>query len=533
MTDVVPVRIAGELVMKIDEVPFEALEQIKSALTFANEEREKQSRERVHGWWDLPETICLYKIERRRGGDLVICLPRGFASQLVAGFAQLGIAIAWDDQRSKVEASPGYYKPFALRDYQFAAAIDLIRSQQGFYKSPAGSGKTVTMLGVLAWINQRALVIVDKADLVEQWRLRAADFYDMPTDVDDEGNRTAAYEGERSIGKIGEGIWEERDLTVCLRQTLFSRLWETDSTKWWEKWGAEIFDEGHHLAAETVQEVSRRSTSFYLFGTSATPAPSPTRGKIVHALVGPIVHETPKEVLYERGILMRPTVEIIPSDFKADFWDTHDSWTKDGELHCNVPGCKKTKKGEKHYHRNNYSSVLKKLVEDKDRNAMIAQLIVADRGHIHLVGSRQKKHLDLLRKACQEAGWPEENMWYLRGEENARGESQAIVQAVQRSHEGVIFSTVAQEGLDIPPIDRVWQTFPIRAEHVIIQYVGRGERVWPGKEDAIIKEVVDPGCEIFKEQHDARTRVYRKEGYIIAPTRARDDIVMVNQVMVG
>lgn len=443
MTDVVPVQIGGELVIKISDLSQMALDGIKSALTFANEERAKQARERIHGWWDLPETIVMWSIERRRGGDEVICLPRGFAPHLVAGLTGLGLGIEWEDRRSVSPASEGYYAPFVLRDYQLDACVALLRAQQGFYKAPAGSGKTVAMLGTLAYINQRALVIVDKAGLVEQWRLRAARLFGMPIEIDEEGNETASLEGERCVGKIGEDVWEERDLTICLRQTLHARGWSLDATKWWASWGATVFDEGHHLAAETLTEICRKTTSFYLFGTSATPAPSETRGQIVHSLVGPIVHETPREILYERGILIRPTVHVLDTEFKAAFWDTHDSrevHEDDGSVvvKCDVPGCPKSRQGKKHMHKNNYQSVLKKLVESEDRGRQIAERIVSERGHIHLVGSRQLKHLKLLKEACIEAGWPEDHIWMLRGEENARGESQAIAQAIERAHEGIV-----------------------------------------------------------------------------------------------
>jgi superfamily II DNA or RNA helicase len=539
MAQKVPVRAAGELTISIADLPQMALEQIKSALTFKNEDREKQARERVMGWWDLPETIALWRIERRRGGDEVICLPRGFAAQLVAGLAQMDLWVEWDDHRVSVPAADGYFRPFVLRDYQLWACTALLQAQQGIYKAPAGSGKTITGLGTMAWANQRTLVIVDKESLVEQWRLRAAKVYGMPIDVDEDGNETASFDGERSVGKIGAGVWEERDLTICLRQTLFSRIWELDATNWWSKWGGTWFDECHHLAADTLGEVCRRTLSMLLLGKSATPARTETQGLIVHALVGPIVHETPKHVLYERKVLMQPRVEVIKTGFTDVFWDTHDSWTgndpETGEnrLMCQVPGCAKTRKGQKHMHRNNYMSVQKKLTESKERNALIAERIVSERGHIHLVGSRHLKHLDAIKAACVEAGWPEDLIFMLRGEENARGESQAIVQAVERAGEGVIFSTVANEALDVPPLDRVHVVFPMRQEAATIQYVGRGERVAEGKEDSVIIDYLDDGCSIFKEQHEARTLVYRRESYLVAERELQEEASADAGVVLG
>lgn len=519
-------KIAGEIELGVDDLPPMVLDQIKSALTVKNEDREKQLSERVFGAWDLPEWIELYRLEQRRGGDNVICLPRGFAANLVTGLTAMDHQIVWDDQRTSYPAADGYFRPFVMRPYQLQAALALLQAEQGFYECPAGGGKTVTMLGEMAYANQRSLIIVDKAGLVEQWRKRASEFLGLSLD----------YADERSVGKIGEDVWEERDLTVCLRQTLWSRVWELDATDWFRRVGFVLFDEGHHLSADTLADLCRRCTARMLQGTSATPAKTETKGIIVHSLVGPIVHRTLREVLYEAGVLMKPIVEVNYTGHDDVFWDTHES---DADGACKKPGCKKAADGEAHFHRNNYSSVLKKLVESKERNAMIAARVVADRGHVHLIPSRQLKHLDILRKAIVDAGW-DGPVYMLRGAENAEGLSQLIAEAVaaggqwemefieavggeewvqktpigEHGREAVILSTVADEALDIPPIDRVHVVFPMRQEAGTIQLVGRGERVAEGKSDSIIVDWTDR-CNVFAQQAEVRHMTYRRVGYQI------------------
>lgn len=384
---------------------------------------------------------------------------------------------------------------------------------------------TVTMLGLFAHAQQRAVVVLDKANLLEQWRSRASTFLGLSLDLDD----------PRSVGKIGEDVWEERDLTIALRQTLWSRLWQIDALDWFKHYGVVVFDEGHHLSADTLGEICRRVSSRIMLGTSATPAKSEARGQIVHALVGPIVHKTTRQELYDRGVLMRPTVEQIRTDFEAEFWPTHEV---DDQTPCEVPDCTKSLV-KRHMHRNNYSSVLKRLVEDKERNALVARRVVSERGHVHLVASRQLKHLDLLRKAIEAAGW-DGPIYMLRGEENARGESQLIAEAVsaggqwdfldvenggqsweqitpvgEHGREAVILSTIADEGLDVPPIDRTHIVFPMRQEAAVIQLIGRGERVTEGKDDSVIVDYNDPGCGAFAEQALERERVFRSTGFTV------------------
>lgn len=510
----VPVRISGELIINLADLPEMALDLIKSSLTLENEDKKKASDLQQMNWWEMPDTIALWRTEKRRSGDEVLLLPRGYMLALISGLSSIGIQIEWDDQRTFAPAAEGYFRQFLLRDYQFDATVDILKYAQGVYKAPAGSGKTVTSLGAMSYMNQRTLVVVDKAYLVEQWRARAAEFFDFPFDLDEDGQRIGATLTKgaidaREAGKIGQDVWEERDLTICLRQTLHSRAWELKATGWWQRIGAVWFDECHHAAADTLADICRCVTSYYMPGVSATPAKSPVKGAIVHALIGPIIHETPRQALYDRKVLMKPDVELLHGDFHADFWPDHQS---DGEGNCEMPGCRK--KG-KHRHRNNYSSVLKKLVEDDARNKRVAARIMQERGHHHLVPSKQLKHLNLIRRELLEAGWPQEKIWLLRGEENARGEAPEIVAAIMAADEAVVLSTVADEALDIAPLDRIHIVYPMRDEGSTIQLVGRGERVFDGKTDSIAIDYREPLVDVLESQCDARCTTYRMQGYDI------------------
>lgn len=539
MTTVVPVKIAGELEVHVDALPSDALELIKSALTVFNEDRQKKLEEKIWGAWNDPEYIPLYKVEQRRGGDHVLLMPRGFAAQLAMGLQKFDAVVEWDDRRSRSLAAPGYFRPFELRDYQIDAATKLIQAEQGVYEAPAGSGKTATLLGLMALVQQRTVVIVDKANLLEQWRARAAKFLGLSLDLDD----------PRSVGKIGEDVWEERDLTICLRQTLWSRLWEMQATDWFSNKGLTVLDEVHHAASDTLSEITREAGTWMLFGASATPAKSETKGKIVYSVVGPIVARTSRELLYEKKVLIQPTVEVIRTGHDDVFWVTHDADMRklpnsdEKTWICEVPGCRKI--GEPHGHRNNYATVKKNLVEDEVRNRLIAERVVSERGHVHLVASKELKHLDLLRAACEEAGW-DGPIFMLRGKENAEGLSQAIAEAIEsgghwetyegkegrkkvvklrrvaqvseHGREAIVFSTVADEGLDIPPIDRLHIVFPMRQEAALIQLVGRAERVTEGKTDAVLIDYRDR-CSVFAQQGEERDRVLRQVGYRVVERR--------------
>jgi ribA/ribD-fused uncharacterized protein len=506
-----PIRVvvSGELELRTDDVDQSLVSEIKAALSFKNEDKETAAREQVAGWWSMPDTIDLWRVEARRSGE-VLLMPRGFAGELYRGLRALNLTVDFDDRRVAPLAARGYFHPLQMRDYQLDAIKDMMNAEQGVFECPAGGGKTIAMIGFAALANVRTLVIIDKADIVDQWREEAAqEWLDKKNGIRGLG-LSLDPDDERSSGKIGQGVWEEGDFTVALRQTLWSRLTEISVTSWWDQWGAVIFDEGHHLSSDTLGEISRHAQSRYLIAPTATPARTKTKGEIVHALIGPVVHRTSRELLRRRGILVEPYVRRIPTKFEAQFWPTHTAAS--GE-ECQVPNCKKS--GKHHQHRNNYTSVQKKLVEDKDRNALVARMVVSEPDRIHLLPSRQLKHLDIMKKAILAAGW-EGEIFMLRGEENARGESREIVQAIKDSKKGsVVLSTVADEALNIPPIDRVHITFPMRQSAATEQLVGRGERAWPGKKDAVILDYVDELVKVFADQAEKRARTYRRLGYRI------------------
>ncbi len=503
---IVPAVVSSEIVVRVGDLPPGQLELLKAATTVKNEEREKAAKLKQFGFWDIPEFIPLWREERRRDGEHVVCLPRGFAAQFVAGLAASGHSVAWDDRRSVSPAAPGYFRPFLLRDYQAEFVADLVRAEQGVGMAPTSAGKTVAALGLMALLNQRSIVIVDNEALLEQWRMRAAQFFGFEITKNKKGDDVVLLDGERTVGKIGKGIWEERDLTICLRQTLSSRQWQTDAVEWGARWGLYVIDELHHLgSAISLQEVVRALPCRFAFGLSATPARTETQGLISGAIVGPLVASVDRQRLVDAGILVQPTVRVVKSDFEADFWVDHDS---DPDGACQKPGCKKT---TQHSHRNNWMSVKKALVNDESRNRLIAETIMSESGHIHLVGSRELTHLDLIEKALVEVGYSHP-IYKLRGEENARGESQAITQELIREGAGVLLSTVAGEGLDIPPLDRVHVVFPMRQATATIQLIGRVERSSPGKTSSVVVDWHDSGCIVFDEQHRERMRTYRTQG---------------------
>jgi len=68
------------------------------------------------------------------------------------------------------------------------------------------------------------------------------------------------------------------------------------------------------------------------------------------------------------------------------------------------------------------------------------------------------------------------------------------------------------EGFDYKPANRLFLTAPVKDRTLIEQAAGRIERVYPGKEDAIIFDYVDNKVSVLANQASERLAVYKAEG---------------------
>lgn len=467
------IEIDTHVSVRVDDLEPSVLNQLRQALTIPNGEKEVALREHVWGAKDLPDHILLYE---EHGG--MIYLPRGFLWKFVEGLNVIGKDFKPIDQRVScpLEITGNFIE---LRAHQGPAVEAILSHEQGIYQAPPASGKTVTVLEAIRRAQQRSLVLVDKINIATQWKNRCETFLGF------------------TPGIIGDGLHEEDDVTIALMQTLWARRDELLQTGWFRKWGLVCLDECHHVTAETYSQIIQDFPARYRFGVSATPKRDDWTFPITTAVLGPVIYETTKAQLHG-DVLMKPTVQVIKTSFEHAFRSTY------------VDGNNKVK-------RNNYGPMLKALVSNEHRNDLIINELWRNRHHCNLVISKRLAHLELLRSRFIEAclvmddGIPEERVVMLTGKENRDRRDE--IAAMAADGEIVIFSTIADEALDIPRLDRLYLVWPTRKTAVIRQQIGRIERVHPEKLDAIVFDFVDWRVGVLKSQYLQRiNEVYRAEG---------------------
>jgi superfamily II DNA or RNA helicase len=467
----VKVRIDNHLrVRKADLPPGHELA-IKQRLTIPNGARLAAIKRKQWGAQDMPESIVLYKDE----GPMLV-LPRGFAQEMRLGMEASGHQLVWDDHTAApslpllemVQQGP------TLHDDQELACRAILTHRQGILQAPTGSGKTVVVLEAWRRSGVPGLILVEKAGLARQWRERALEHLGIET------------------GMIGEGEWDEKPLTIAMFQTLRNREL---SELWWRRRGFVAADECHHAVAQTYADVLEDVCSRWFVGVTATPLEREWTQPLLTRRLGPIIHIITDEELRKQGRKVAPQITRVHTGWK---------W-KPSPRDAKLVDTKVI-----------YRRIINALKADETRVHTIARTIAAQPAACaQLVTAKQLAYLDLLADALMEEGYGGE-IYMMRGKESSERREQIARLADEGSC--VIFATVADEGTDIPRLDRLHLTWPEKLERALQQKVGRVLRVHPDKKETIVFDYVDEEG-MLANQARQRLNFYRRSGYPIEQER--------------
>lgn len=452
-----------------DDLPENVLEEIYNKLRIPNPRKITAEREMLWGTKNLPDYIELW--DMNVNGDLV--LPRGFLNKLDSILIDNDIDNNYFIDKSVnnpiLFSQVDYIK---LRGYQQDSAFKLLLATQGIYKAPTGSGKTRTMLEVIRQSGQKTLVICEKSDIQQQWL-------------------DTSYKLGFKPGSIADGEYDDDyDLVIGMRQTMISDFQDQD---WYKQWGMVVVDECHHCTADTMIDLVQRFPAYYRFGCSATPDADPDLFPIAQAVLGPVVAESTPEEIGDHLVI--PSVRVVKTEFEFDY--------------------RPTMRAGNTVVRNNYNDMMKALEEDYNRNSYIMSLAEreAEKGHHCLILSKRKDHLNEIYRMYREYRDDQLKISILTGD-NTR-DYDLIKEEIELIKVGSItLSTLADEGTDIPRLDRLFLAYPGRKLRGFEQAIGRIMRPHPQKKDAIVYDFRDANVSLLNSQFRNRCQnIYHKKNY--------------------
>ena len=126
-----------------------------------------------------------------------------------------------------------------LRPQQATRSTDLVAHDLGVLVAPPGAGKTVMACAVIAHHQVPTLVIVDRKELVDQWRARLVEHLGLDP---------------ARVGQIGGG----RDRpTGVVDVAMIQSLARRDDSAVFDSYGLVVVDECHHLPAVSFAGLRR------------------------------------------------------------------------------------------------------------------------------------------------------------------------------------------------------------------------------------------------------------------------------------
>jgi superfamily II DNA or RNA helicase len=163
------------------------------------------------------------------------------------------------------------------RSYQReAVAAWLGASGRGLVVLPTGAGKTIVAYDAIAQLGVRTLVVVPTIELLRQWRAGISRHLQLP---------------EKQVGAIGGGERATGPITII---TYDSAAMKHRNLK---GYGLLVFDEVHHLPAESYRSIVHKAGSPWRLGLSATLERADGRHQELADLIGLVVYQRDAEEL--------------------------------------------------------------------------------------------------------------------------------------------------------------------------------------------------------------------------------------------
>ena len=435
-------------------------------LKIANPDYAKKAR---MGFWlgNTSKDLYLYEVH---GGNLV--LPFGTLREILPMIQ--GATVQTD---FKPGESIDYGEPIPLYPYQEKAVEAVLRAKYGILQAPCGCGKTRCAIEMIRRIGKRALFVTHTADLLNQAKRTAEQFFDK------------SLIGTITEGKVNIG----KGVTFATVQTLSN----IDLPLYKDEWEVCICDECHRVctSAKSVtmfSKVLNNLSAKHKYGLSATVHRADGLIKSTYALLGQVVYSVPQDEIADRT--MRVGIKPVGTGIGI----SRKCLNTDGTL--------------------NYTKLITYLCECWERTLFIHDCIFKEKDHSCLILSDRLEHLENIKALLPPTMQPYAVM--ISGKmtsKKGKAEREQALEDMRTGRKKYLFATysLAKEGLDIPCLERLFMVTPQKDYAVITQSIGRIARVCEGKADPICYDFVDDIGYLVKSYKKRCTTYCKNDCYFI------------------
>lgn len=417
-------------------------------------------------------------------------IPNGLVEDVVKELEKIGLRVSIESnyEYNGPKIKYNWNAKIKLRPYQTSAVKAICSGEKwkygsGLLKMPIRSGKTKTAAGIIRRLGRRTLFVVPSRMLLYQ-------------------TKKALEEAlETTVGIIGDGTWELKDVTVATVQTLSKHVGGEKKEKGKKRkkiippdekfveiskyYDVVIFDESHHLTGNVWHNIIIGFDCRFKIGLSASihleNEREWERGVIwLKACCGNIRYEVQTAELVKQGHLLKQNIELVKQTEPKGY----EEWGWGKELVNSL------------IYENPYRN--KKIVEKAiEKISLGYKVLIVSNRHNQLY----ELHQLLIENNISHA------VVIGKDETSSRNEK---IEAFLKNEINVLMGTVFGEGIDIPEIECV-----INAEggQDIKATFQRMRNMTPaeGKTKAIFIDFIDLTNKYFAKHSKARLDVYREE----------------------
>lgn len=415
-----------------------------------------------------------------------IVLPRGLREEILKKFDNAGISYKIEDKRTKGQELNISFRG-ELRESQIPAVETMLENETGILHAATAFGKTVVCCDMIARRGISTLILVDRADLMNQWIKRLEEFLDIDEELPEYQTKTGRTRKRKSL--IGNLQGAHDTLTGIVDVAMIRSLKKKDGFHPKLKEYAQVyFDECHHAASDSAIEVLQEINAKYVYGVTATPKRGDGKEKINEFLLGPIRYRfTAKDRAEEQNIN-----HLVYPRFTRTVKPHHLSKTP--------------------YGNDAYELIRNNDVRDEQIIRDVADCVQAGRTPVVLT-----KYVDHAKKLSERLKPYADRLILLTGANGTKARRAQVeeLNKVDDSDSLILVGTgsLLGEGFDFPRLDTLFMATPVSGENVVEQYVGRLNRDYDGKENVIVYDYVDSHIPKFDKMYSARLKAYKKIGY--------------------
>ena len=486
--DSITATIADRLYISMSGISQKTLAALKRLAAFRNPSFYKQQAMRMP-IWNIPRTICCAEFE----GDY-LCLPRGCAEQVQELCDSFGCQFVFEDERQHGRMIDVCFNG-ELREEQRPALDALVAHENGILSATTAFGKTVIGAALIAEKKVNTLVLVNRTQLVLQWKERLGQFLIINEELPEQPKKRGRKKQREIIGQYGAGKDTRSGIVdVAVMQSMGK---PDEIPAWVREYGMVIVDECHHVPAFTFEQVLKAIPARYTYGLTATPKRSDGHQPILNMYLGPVRYQV--DALSQA--LLRPFSHLMIPRFTGAVYKADEG------------------------NRISLTGLYQQMMDDDIRNGMIIDDIsacIAD-GRNCLVLSERTAHI---QKLVRQLEGKTPNLFLMLGSASPADKKKQLDALQHASSDAplVICATgkYIGEGFDESRLDTLFLTMPISWEGTLAQYVGRLHRRYEGKQEVRVYDYIDNNTEILARMYNKRLKGYAAIGYQAAAVATGD-----------